>query len=375
MKKILPVIVLLLLVLILIGYVMYQRAFAPTSSTIPVRTVEIVDEAPQELRVVAEALSIPWDVAELPSGQLLVTERTGDLLLVDMTEGVVNRLTVPSIATGGEGGLLGITLHPNFIENRFLFLYRTMGQGNRRNNEVVRFTYTDEHKLTDETVILANIPGALYHDGGALSFGPDGYLYVTTGDAGVPALAQDRSSLAGKILRLTDTGEPAPNNPFGDLVYSYGHRNPQGLAWDSSDQLWSTEHGRSGAQSGYDELNRIEAGGNYGWPDSEGDTVLPGTIGPVLHSGANETWAPASLASVGDTLFFAGLRGQRLYQVSVADSLNPAIEALFPNEYGRLRAARIFGDTLYITTSNTDGRGSENPSDDRLIAIPLSLLE
>jgi len=230
-------------------------------------------------------------------------------------------------------------MHPNFTENQWLYVYRTVSTDQGRQNEVVRFTYAETHVLREETVLIRNIPGATYHDGGALAFGPDGYLYVTTGDAGEPALAQNLDSIAGKILRVTDTGEPAPGNPFDSLVYSYGHRNAQGLAWDSRDQLWSTEHGRSGVQSGYDELNRIIAGGNYGWPESQGDTVLPGTIGPIVHSGANETWAPASLASAGDRLYFGGLRGQRLYQVVLnSESDDVLLTAYLTGEYGRLRA-------------------------------------
>lgn len=359
----------------LLGPALYTQFFAPTTSSIPEREVVIPTDTPADgprITVWASNLSVPWDIAQLPDGDILVTERTGDLVRVSPT-GDVSRLTVPKISVRGEGGLMGMTPDPDFSANRYIYLYRTVEVAGQRQNEIVRFIYNDAHSLSDETILLAGIPGATYHDGGGLSFGPDGLLYVTTGDAGEPALAQDVDSLAGKILRMTKTGEPATGNPFDSLVYSYGHRNPQGLAWDSTDQLWSTEHGRSGVQSGLDELNRIEAGGNYGWPDSQGDTVLSGTIGPVLHSGARETWAPASLASSGDTLYFAGLRGQRLYQVNQVMT-EPTITAYISEEYGRLRAARVFDDVLYVTTSNTDGRGTAEADDDQLLAIPLELL-
>jgi glucose/arabinose dehydrogenase len=362
-------IILLGVLIVLVGASLffYNQAFAPTESSIPV--IEKVETETEQIFEVATNLSIPWDVAWLSAGEFLVTERTGSLLRLSSGQ-TPRRLTVPNVSPVGEGGLLGITLHPNFAENRFLYLYKTVLVDDERLNEVVRFTYNDNHTLSEPTPILTGLPGARYHDGGALSFGPDGYLYITTGDAGTPALAQDVMSLAGKILRVTEAGEIPPDNPFNSAVYSYGHRNPQGLAWDSDGRLWSTEHGRSGIESGYDELNQIISGGNYGWPDSEGDTVLDGTIAPVVHSGANETWAPASLTSMGDTLYFAGLRGARLYLAEV-DTGEVELTAFFPEEYGRLRAARIFEDTLYLSTSNTDGRGKELSGDDRLLAVPL----
>jgi len=360
-----------IVVVIFLGVFWYQYAFAPTDSTI---TTTVVAE-PEKIEILATNLIVPWDVAQLPSGELLVTERTGDLLRVD-SNGVTDRVTVPKVESVGEGGLMGVVLHPNFENNRWLYLYRTISTTQGRDNEVVRFVYDSDHTLRDETVIITNLRGATYHDGGALSFGPDGLLYIATGDAGQPALAQDRDSLAGKILRVTDNGDIPDQNPFGTAVYSLGHRNPQGLAWDSSGQLWSTEHGRSGLQSGFDELNRIQPGGNYGWPESEGDTVLPGTVGPVVHSGADETWAPASLAFVNDAFYFAGLRGERLYEATLNPDLESVeLQAYFTREYGRLRAARIFGNTLYITTSNRDNRGDISVGDDRLIAIPLSILQ
>jgi glucose/arabinose dehydrogenase len=371
MKKILVSIFAVVVTLIILGMILYQYAFAPTESSIP--NVQL--PAQQEIRVLASNLVVPWDVAQLPGGDLLVTERGGELLRI-LANGEIQRVEVPRVVPAGEGGLMGVVLHPDFALNSWIYLYRTVVIDSTRDNEVVRFVYNDEHTLTEETIIISNFRGATYHDGGALSFGPDGLLYIATGDAGKPELAQNIESLAGKILRVTDTGEVPADNPFGSAVYSIGHRNSQGLAWDTQGQLWSTEHGRSGMQSGFDELNKIFAGANYGWPESQGPTVLAGTVGPVVHSKADDTWAPASLAAVGDTFYFAGLRGQRLYAARIGtDRESVSLEAFFTQEYGRLRAARIFGDTLYITTSNRDNRGQANAGDDQLIAIPLSILK
>ena len=370
MKKILIVLLGVGIAFLVLGFVAYEYAFAPTES--PIINTPVAETA--EIQVLASDLTIPWDVAQLPAGDLLVTERTGDLLRIT-SGGVIDRLTVPKVAAAGEGGLMGVVLHPNFAQNNWIYLYRTIETAQGRDNEVVRFVYSDDHTLTAETIIITNLQGATYHDGGAISFGPDGLLYIGTGDAGDPALAQNLDSLAGKILRVADSGAIPTDNVYGTAVHSIGHRNPQGLAWDTQGQLWATEHGRSGLQSGYDELNRIEPGANYGWPESEGDTVLQGTVGPAAHSGANDTWAPASLAADGDTFYFAGLRGERLYKANMnLDRESVQLEAFFTGEYGRLRAARIFGETLYITTSNRDNRGEVTEGDDKLIAIPLSVL-
>jgi len=194
---------------------------------------------------------------------------------------------VTDVAPRGEGGLLGIAVHPRFAENQLIYLYYTYERSGGLANKVVRFKFEGDSLVSGETVI-ENIPGATIHDGGRIKFGPDGFLYITTGDASVPESAQDRSSLAGKILRLKDDGSIPPDNPFPDSpVYSYGHRNPQGLAWDADEKLWATEHGSAAT----DELNLIEPGRNYGWPTIRGDETAPGMVSPVIQSGTT-TWAP-----------------------------------------------------------------------------------
>lgn len=230
--------------------------------------------------VVAENLDTPWGIAFLPAspagrpdGGILITERPGRVRLIDST-GVLEETPVTTLTTVkeiGEGGLLGIALHPNFASNHYIYIYYTYeGDENQTFNRVVRTKYADK-KLTNEQILVDKIPGGPNHNGGRIKFGPDNFLYITTGDSQNPSLSQDKNSLAGKILRVTDDGKPAPNSPFNNLVYSYGHRNPQGLAWDSSGRLWTTEHGRSGAISGLDEINLIERGKNYGWPTIQGD--------------------------------------------------------------------------------------------------------
>jgi glucose/arabinose dehydrogenase len=223
--------------------------------------------------------------------------------------------------------------------------------------------------FTDEKVIIDGIPGAVYHDGGRIEFGPDGYLYITTGDAGNEDLAQDTSSLAGKILRLNDEGEVPDDNPFENELWSYGHRNPQGIAWDDKGQLWATEHGRSGLLSGFDEINLIEKGKNYGWPEIQGDETAQDMVPPVIHSGPDVTWAPAGLVYIDGTLLFTGLRGESVYEAEIqSDNSINSVKANFKGEFGRLRAIKLGDDGfLYISTSNRDGRGQPLIEDDRII--------
>lgn len=324
------------------------------------------------ISTVATQLEIPWEVVFLPDGEMLVTERPGTLVLLKGG----SELPVPGIRHIGEGGLLGAALHPDFSENRLLYLYQTTQAPEGLINRIVRYRL-DEAALTLDQVILDNIPGARFHDGGRIAFGPDGHLYATVGDATNEDEAQNPQSLNGTILRLTAEGEIPADNPFDSYVYSYGHRNPQGLAWDEAGNLWSTEHGRSGIRSGFDELNLIQAGGNYGWPDSQGDVVAAGTIGPVLHSGAETTWAPASAAFLNGSLFFAGLRGEALYE-AVLDGKEVIELRQHVTNYGRLRTVAVGPDRLlYLTTSNRDGRGDHvAPEDDRLLRVnPLKLLQ
>ena len=317
-----------------------------------------------QTQVIAERLDTPWSLVFLPDGAILVTERPGSIRMIDPAGKLLDEpiARLDNVEEIGEGGLLGICLHPQFTENNFIYLYYTYSATSENTfNRVSRFTLTN-HSLSDEQIIVNSIPGARNHNGGRIAFGPDGYLYITTGDAAEPSLAQDTASLAGKILRVTDSGQPAPGNPFNSVVYSYGHRNPQGLAWDDNDQLWSTEHGNNTT----DELNRITVGSNYGWPTIQGDQSQNGMQSPVMHSGS-ATWAPSGLAYWQNRLFFAGLRGQALYEFSGANS---QLASHFSGQFGRLREAKVGPDGyLYLLTSNRDGRGVPDSQDDRLIRV------
>ena len=328
---------------------------------------------------VCTGLEVPWGLALLPDGRLLVTERGGRLSRVDPGTGRRETLAERSPRARGEGGLLGLAVGPDFAGTGHVFLYETAESGNR----IVRLTL-DGDAVTGERVLLDGIPAARFHDGGALAFGPDGHLYVGTGDARDPESAADPGSLAGKILRLTAGGAAAPGNPFagggGDpRVYSLGHRNVQGLAWDAEGRLWATEHGPSGEINGWcchDELNRVVAGGDYGWPRVIGDAGAPGVRTPAAHSG-RDTWAPAGLAVLGEawrgyagSLVMGGLRGEQLRRFALPGEGTGRQEAWFAGRFGRLRAVLAAPDgTLYVTTSNRDGRGRPREGDDRILAI------
>ncbi len=314
---------------------------------------------------VARNLDIPWALDFLPDGSIIFTERPGRIRLIDERDGLLTDplLTIDEVAHTGEAGLLGIAVHPVFDENRFIYVYYTYRSNRGLSNKVVRFRM-EGRDLLDEKLIIDNIPGASIHDGGRIKFGPDGLLYITTGDATNTNSARDKNSLAGKILRLKDDGTVPANNPFpGSPVYSFGHRNPQGLAWDDKGRLWATEHG----SQAYDELNLIEPGKNYGWPDIRGDEKSQRLVSPVLHSDT-DTWAPSGIAFFKGSLFFAGLRGQGLFQVPLDDK--PVLRRQLNRDFGRLRDVVVGPDDhLYILTSNRDGRGSAAEDDDRMIRM------
>lgn len=363
-KKRLLKIFLLILVAIILAAVYFKddikrRFFEPTESTVKEgvggNTNEPVD-------VVAQDLNIPWEIAFLPGGDMLVTERPGTLKRIGRDK---RTYTIQGVEHTSEGGLLGLALHPDFGTNRFLYLYMTTRSGTGLTNRVERYRF-ENNRLSNKKMIISNIPGASIHDGGRIAFGPDKMLYITTGDAGIEQTAQDTESLAGKILRVDMDGVIPKDNPFGNAVYSYGHRNPQGLAWDDQGRMWTTEHG----PASFDELNLIKKGANYGWPNIKGDESADGMEKPAVHSGPNDTWAPASLAYKSGSLFFGGLRGETLYEAKIEPDTRLNLKAHFRGRYGRIRAATIGPDGgLYIGTSNTDGRGRTNPGDDKIIRI------
>ncbi len=325
------------------------------------------------LAILASNLEIPWALVFLPNQSILFTERPGRVRIIDSKETLnPNPIAViTDVKAQGEGGLLGITIHPDFSKNHFVYLYYTYSSINDNTlNRVVRFEF-ENNKLQNPKTIVDSIPGASNHNGGRIKFGPDKFLYITTGDAQNPSLAQNTNSLAGKILRVTDEGKPVFDNPFGNEVYSFGHRNPQGLAWDTSGNLWETEHG----QSALDELNLIVSGKNYGWPEITGNKTQNGMEAPITNSDS-DTWAPSETAFLNGSIFFAGLRGQALFEYNIE---NKKLTSHLKGEIGRIREVVVGpaspaqrgepDNLLYITTNNRDGRGVPDTTDDKIIRV------
>lgn len=312
-------------------------------------------------------LAAPWELAFVPGGNtILVTERnSAQVERVDASSGapVGTAVAIPSVVAVGEGGLLGMALHPNYAQNGWVYVYHTSTNDNR----IVRFQLGTGGTPQNLQPVLTGIPrGAQVHNGGRIRFGPDGMLYTATGDAGQTANAQNLQSLAGKILRMTDTGGVPSGNPFGSLVYSYGHRNVQGLAFDSQGRLWASEFGANT----FDEINLIQAGGNYGWPTCEGTCSNPNFINP-LHTWTTAEASPSGAAIANNTLFVAGLRGQRLWTVPLNGTSIGTPSAVLQNQLGRLRAVTVGPDGgLYVMTNNTDGRGTPRAGDDRIVRFP-----
>jgi glucose/arabinose dehydrogenase len=317
-------------------------------------------------------------MAILPSGDFLITERPGTLIRLNINSTAApKKIIIAGAKQLGEGGLLGMALHPDFANNHWLYLYLTTTDSSGKNiNQVVRYVYDENtNAISDKTVILTGIIAGVNHDGGRIAFGPDGLLYITTGEAGQSKLAQDKNSLNGKILRIKDDGTILADNPFGNAVYSYGNRNSEGIAWDAQGRLWATEHGPSGVLTGYDEINLIIKGGDYGWPTVYGAANKPGLIAPIIQSGATDTWAPSGDLIIGNTLLWAGLRGEAIYTATINGDKLENFQVNFKKQFGRLRFIKLAPDGyLYIATNNTDGRGTPKPNDDKLIRIDPKLL-
>ncbi|MEV4174088.1 PQQ-dependent sugar dehydrogenase [Nonomuraea sp. NPDC049709] len=308
-------------------------------------------------------LQVPWAMAFLPDGSALVSERnSGRIVQVRPGQAPVQVATISGVSASGESGLLGIAVSPTYAQDGWVYAYFTSTSGD---NRLVRLQLSAPQT---QTVIFSGVPSAAIHDGGRIAFGPDGLLYVATGDAGTTANAQNLNSPAGKILRMTPTGGVPSGNPFpNSRVWSYGHRNVQGLAWDGQGRMYATEFG----QNTWDEVNQIVAGGNYGWPTCEGTCGNASFRDPIV------TWttaqaSPSGLAYANNTLFAAALRGQRLWAVPLSASGTPGTPvAEFQSTYGRLRSVALGPDGwLWVGTSNRDGRGTPVAQDDRIVRVP-----
>ncbi|WP_243225067.1 sorbosone dehydrogenase family protein [Microbacterium sp. CIAB417] len=316
-------------------------------------------ESQEAVTVIADGLDAPWSVT-FHEGAALVSERDSARILEIGDDGAVREAgIVPGVVSGGEGGLLGIAAH-----DEHLYVYLTAADENR----IDRYALTGAPGslgLGEAETIHAGMPAARNHNGGRIAFGPDGMLYATVGDAGDRAAAQNLDSLSGKILRLTPEGDIPPDNPIpGSPVYSYGHRNPQGIAWDEDGVLYASEFG----QDTWDELNVVEPGGNHGWPEVEGAGGEPAMVDPVQQWPPAEA-SPSGIAIAGGSIFIANLRGERLRVVPLGDLA--AWTELFVGEYGRLRDVVVAPDgALWLLTNNTDGRGRPRDGDDRIIRVP-----
>lgn len=342
----------------------------------------------QDLQVesVVQDLDTVWAIDFAPDGRIFLTERGGRIRTV--TNGMLDPepWATIEVVERSESGLMGMALDKDFATNGYVYAAYTYAAANGGlQNRLVRLR---EDRATGrgvfDTVLMDDARGGQVHDGARVKIGPDGKLYWTMGDSGSQDLAQSLDSLNGKILRLNLDGTVPADNPFpGSPIYSYGHRNPQGIAWQpGTGLLFSTEHGPSGQQSCCDELNLILPGQNYGWPRVSGDQLAEGTIPPLLHSGPNRdtVWAPGGMTFVSGgpwagSLVFVGLRGEALYRVTLDPSPQPTVlgvEAHLKGQYGRLRDVVEGPDgALYLATSNNDGRGRPRDGDDQILRLTV----
>ena len=328
---------------------------SPTASPPPARS-----GPPKVIGTVAKGLEVPWGIAFLPDRTALVTERDSGRVY-RIGNGKVTQIgQVAQARANNEAGLLGVAVSPTYTTDHRVFFYASTDSDNR----VLRTTYAGG-RLGAMTPIVTGIPLGGNHDGGRMIFGPDGRLYVSTGESGQPDLAQDKSSLGGKILRVTQDGDPAPGNPFpGSRIWSYGHRNVQGLAFVGR-QLWASEFG----QDTWDELNRIEAGKNYGWPEQEGKGGEPKYVDPQVEWHTDDA-SPSGLAYLDGRLWLGALHGARLWRVDVKGDKAGVDKAFFIGRYGRMRTVVAAPDgNLWVTTSNRDGRGDPAADDDRILLV------
>lgn len=335
--------------------------------------------------VYADHLDTPWEMMFAPDGRLFVTQRPGSVAVVENGQSRVWLALDSVVQEVGESGLLGMTLDPDFNNNHYIYLGYTYAASKgplKLVNKLVRYREQGGQPVWDN-VLLDGIPGNFIHNSGPLEFGPDGKLYWAVGDRYEPQLAQHTEELNGKILRLNPDGSIPEDNPLGEsYIYSLGHRNPQGLAFQpGTNALWSTEHGPSDEQGCcMDEINHIEAGKNYGWPVIRGGQQMAGYVSPVRYSGDTVTWAPTGgvFLRQGDwqgSMLFTGLRGQALYRVVFSPSDPNAIvsvERYLYQAFGRLRNVVEGSDgKIYIAVSNQDGRGDPRSDDDRIVVLTV----
>ncbi|MBD1380876.1 PQQ-dependent sugar dehydrogenase [Metabacillus arenae] len=317
-----------------------------------------------EREVLIVNLNVPWAITKTEEN-FFISERNGSIVEWNASTNEIKRKNVElskAVHQEGEGGFLGIELLPDFQNTQRAFAYHTYKENGDTKNRVVVLE-RGEDSWKEIKVLLEDIPGEVFHNGGRLKIGPDLKLYITTGDALQSELAQNTNSLAGKILRMNLDGSVPEDNPFtNSYVYSYGHRNSQGLAWDEEGQLYSSEHG----QEAHDELNKIEPGQNYGWPDIQGDEEKNGMQTPLFHTG-NITWGPSGISYKDGKLYVAALRGEAIMVYPIEGD---EAETFIDGE-GRIRDVLIDGNSMYYITNNTDGRGTPAENDDKLVKVNI----
>ncbi|MFD1359922.1 PQQ-dependent sugar dehydrogenase [Fictibacillus halophilus] len=325
---------------------------------------DAVEVLSRQAEVITTDLEIPWNITK-QDNTFYLSQRPGNIIKVDGDSGskTVQSLEVSKkILHSGEGGLLGFILAPDFNTSQEAIAYHTYREDGAVFNRIITLKLTG-NTWTEKVIILEGIPGGRIHNGGRIQIGPDGKLYATAGDAGNPENAQNVNILAGKILRMNIDGTMPQDNPFeNSYVYSYGHRNPQGLAWDQNGNLYSSEHG----QSAHDEINLVEPGKNYGWPIIEGDEQESGMVSPIFHSG-DVTWAPSGIAITDNKIYVSNLRGERILVFDLAEK---TVDTFFQSA-GRMRDVLIEDNALYTITNNRDGRGTPREGDDKLLKLPL----
>ncbi|QDH20491.1 PQQ-dependent sugar dehydrogenase [Saccharibacillus brassicae] len=327
----------------------------------------VTDGLTGETEIAAERLETPWEI-QFAGDTVYMTLRGGSIAKVSGGRQTVQPVSLdPGVLEAGEGGMLGFALAPDFAESRAAYVYHTYGEGDGIRNRVIRIEEEPSGSgWTETAVLLDGIPGARVHDGGRIAFGPDGMLYVTTGDAQDESSAQDTGSVAGKILRMTPEGGVPGDNPIADsYVYSYGHRNSQGIDWLADGTMYASEHGPSGNPGGHDEMNEIVPGANYGWPDVLGDESGEGLTPPLYHTG-EEAIAPSGIAATPDgKVLVANLRGESL--TSFDPETGEMADVL--SGVGRIRDVAVHDGQVYVLTNNTDGRGSPAEGDDKLLIL------
>jgi glucose/arabinose dehydrogenase len=338
----------LMMIILLLAACSGQSQSAPSSE--PANAV--TTKPASEYQVIAKKLQTPWAI-DFNGEQIYISERVGTIVKIEGSKFTREQVFLnKAVKPGGEGGFLGFVLAPDFMTTKQAYAYHTYEEAGKTLNRVV-ILQENADEWQEVRPLLEGIPGSLNHNGGRLAIGPDQNLYITTGDSSKEALAQDLKSLGGKILRMTLDGKIPQDNPFtNSYIYSYGHRNSQGIAWDSQGRLYSSEHGPSGSPGGHDEINLIESGKNYGWPLIIGDEKKEGMVNPLYHTGETAI-APSGISfDADDQLLIAALRGQKIFKY---DPKSNKLNVILENQ-GRLRDVKIHNGKTYIITNTTDGR-------------------